>query len=54
MVCGIVVRKSLLNKSQFTGEEQTAMLADGSTIKVPVAQVYIATPYFVWKTLYMI
>ena len=46
---GIVVRKSLLNNSQFTGEEQTCMLADGSKLRVPVTQVYIDTPYFVGK-----
>lgn len=44
---GVVVRKSLIADCQFTGEEQTCMLADGSKIKVPLAHFYIDTPYFV-------
>ena len=33
----------------MTGEEQTCMLADGSRVKVPMAVIYVNTPYFVGK-----
>ena len=46
---GAVVRKCLIDADQLTGVEQTCMLADGSKIKVPIAEVSIDTPYFIGK-----
>ncbi|XP_048777367.2 uncharacterized protein LOC125681360 [Ostrea edulis] len=43
---GIVVRKGTVSEKSFiAGMEQTCILADGSTITVPVAEVCIDTPY---------
>ena len=47
---GVVVRKCLIDADQLTGVEQTCMLADGSKIKVPIAEVIIDTPYYIGKT----
>ena len=46
---GVVVRKCLIDVDQLTGVEQTCMLADGSKIKVPIAEVSMDTPYFIGK-----
>lgn len=46
---GVVVKKDLVDERTFTGEEQTCMLADGSRVKVPVAEFEVNTPYFVGK-----
>ena len=45
---GVVVRKELVSKNQFTGEEQDCVLADGSVVKVPLANVFIDSP-FCWR-----
>lgn len=43
---GIVVRKGIVSEKNFiVGKEQVCILADGSTVTVPVAEVYIDTPY---------
>ena len=44
---GVVVKKSLVNASKYTGKEQTCILADGSKIKVPFARLFVDTPYFI-------
>ena len=36
---GVVVKKCLIDADQLTGVQQTCMLADGSKIKVPIAEV---------------
>ncbi|MCG7875094.1 MAG: RNase H-like domain-containing protein [Candidatus Thiodiazotropha endolucinida] len=46
---GVVVRKGLLDESNLTGEDQICMLADGSRIKVPMAEFHVDTPYYVGK-----
>lgn len=43
---GVVIRKSLVNSSIISSEYQTCVLADGSSVQVPVAKVTIDTPYF--------
>ena len=43
---GVVVKKSLVTASQYTGKEQTCILADGSKISVPLARLFVDTPYF--------
>ena len=47
---GVVVGKCLIDADQVIGVEQTCMLADGSKIKYPMAEVSIETPYFTPKT----
>ena len=43
---GIVVRKSMVSEDRIIRNNiQTFILADGSTIKVPVATVFVDTPY---------
>ena len=42
-----VVRKSLVTRDQLTGEMQVCMLADGSKVQVPVAEIDIVSAYFV-------
>ena len=44
---GVVVKKSLANASQYTGKEQTCILADGTKIKEPLARLFVDTPYFI-------
>ena len=46
---GVVVRKCLINADQLNGVEQACMLADGSKIKVPIAEVSIDIRYFIGK-----
>jgi hypothetical protein len=42
---GIVVTKGIVSGKNFiAGKEQVCILADGSTVTVPVAEVYIDTP----------
>jgi len=43
---GVIVKKGFVNKQLFTGGVQRCGLADGTQIDVPVAEVYIDTPYF--------
>ncbi|KAK6166422.1 hypothetical protein SNE40_023117 [Patella caerulea] len=47
---GIVVRREFVPTGQYTGREQTCLLADGTRIKVPVACVFIDSPYFRCQT----
>lgn len=47
---GIVVKQELVRDEQMTNEEQDCMLADGSIVKVDVAEVEIDTPYYVGET----
>ena len=42
---GIVVRQSKIDQSNLTGSFETCILADGSSIQVPVAVISIDTPY---------
>ena len=42
---GIVVRRSKISDDNLTGKSQTCLLADGSTIDVPIAKIHIDTPY---------
>ena len=43
---GIVVRKSMVSEDRIIRNKiQTCILADGSTIRVPVATVFVDTPY---------
>lgn len=43
---GIVVRKTKVSDQNFiNGKQQVCVLADGSKITVPVAEVFIDTPY---------
>ncbi|CAN7941805.1 unnamed protein product, partial [Ixodes hexagonus] len=42
----LVVRRSLVPEEAFTGTTATLMLVDGSSVKVPEAEVDIASPYF--------
>ncbi|XP_062590636.1 uncharacterized protein LOC134252230 [Saccostrea cucullata] len=41
----IVVRKSLVKEENFTGRQETCVLADNTRIVVPVAKVVIDSPY---------
>ena len=47
---GVVVRKDLVNPEQFIGNSQTCMLIDGTILKVPLAKIYVHTPYFSGET----
>ncbi|XP_062588592.1 uncharacterized protein LOC134250255 [Saccostrea cucullata] len=44
---GVIVRRSLVNDDQLTGDHQVCVLADGSKIETPIAKVNVDTPYFV-------
>ncbi|XP_033756184.1 uncharacterized protein LOC117338928 [Pecten maximus] len=44
---GVVIKRSLVGEEQMTGETQTCKLADGSKLEVPIATVFINTPYYV-------
>lgn len=46
---GVVVRESLVKKSQLTGEHKTCVLIDGTVRRFPVAEIEVDTPYFVGK-----
>ena len=43
---GAVVRHGLVKANQMTGQLQRCTLADGSIIEVPVANIYVDTPYY--------
>jgi transposase InsO family protein len=43
----VVVRRSLVSPSEFTGELKTCVLIDGTVRRVPIAVINIDTPYFV-------
>ena len=43
----IVVRKSLLDPSNMTGKTDTCVLADGTKRCVPIAKIFVDTPYVV-------
>ena len=43
---GVVVRKSLIPMECFSGDTQLIRLADGSVLRVPIAEVEIDTPFF--------
>ena len=43
----IVVRKSLLDQSKLTGKTDTCVLADGTKRCVPIAKIFVDTPYVV-------
>ncbi|XP_060553668.1 uncharacterized protein LOC132714768 [Ruditapes philippinarum] len=43
---GVVVRRSCIQKNQITDRKQVCVLADGTKIEVPIACIYIDTPYF--------
>ena len=44
---GAVVRASLIYPEQLIGDEQTCMLADGTKVTVPIAEIRIESPYFI-------
>lgn len=44
---GVIIRRSLVNDDQLTGDHQVCVLADDSRIKTPIAKVNINTLYFV-------
>lgn len=46
---GIVVRSNLVDKSQYLGFSKTCKLADGTDITVPVAEVFICSPFYTGK-----
>ena len=43
----MVVRRCLVEEKCYTGEFQSCLLADGSQVRVPLARVYVDTPFFV-------
>ena len=43
---GVVIRRDLVEEDQLTGEQRGCVLIDGTVRKVPVARVYIDTPYY--------
>ena len=44
---GIVICKSIVNNDQMTEESQLCVLIDGTVRRVPVAKIYVNTPYYV-------
>ncbi len=44
---GVVVRAELVNPNQYTGTNRLCLMVDGTVRKVPLANVYIDSPYFV-------
>ena len=46
---GVIVRKGLVDRKSFTGEVQKCVLADGTQIEVPVADVQVNTPFYTGK-----
>jgi len=42
---GVVVKKDLVTKDQYIGEYNHMVLIDGTVRKVPVARIYVDTPY---------
>jgi len=47
---GVIVKRSLVRDNQLNGSEQSCMLADGSIVKMPLADIEVNTPYFIGKT----
>ena len=47
---GVVIKKSLVKESQFTGKVKTVLLIDRTVRRFPIAEIEIDTPYFVGKT----
>ena len=43
---GVVVRRSLIPMDKYLGQMQECLLADGTKVKVPVAEVKVDSPYF--------
>ena len=46
---GVVVKKGLVPEECFSGQTQMIQLADGSVMRVPLAEVEIDTPYYTGK-----
>ena len=46
---GVVVRRSLVNDSQLTGNSRDCTLADGSVVAALLAKVYVDTPFYSGK-----
>ena len=44
---GVVIRRDLVTEEQLTGSKRVCILADGSKVEVPIAQVSIDTPYYI-------
>ena len=42
---GVVVKKDLVGEDQFTGDFNVMLLIDNTARKVPIAKVYVDTPY---------
>lgn len=42
---GVVVRKNLVSEDQFTGDFNVMLLIDNTARKVPIARIYVDTPY---------
>ena len=42
---GIVAKKDLVAEDQFTGDFKVMVLIDNTTRKVPIARIYVDTPY---------
>ncbi|KAK8771512.1 hypothetical protein V5799_025244 [Amblyomma americanum] len=47
----IVVRQALVPEAAYTGKRATLLLADGSTIEAPEAEVIVTSPYFTGKAI---
>ena len=43
---GVVVRQSLVPNDQLTGEHRSCVMLDGTVRNVPVAKIYVNTPFF--------
>ena len=46
---GAIVKRGLVSDEQLNGNEQSCMLADGSIVKMPLAEIEVDTPYLVGK-----
>ena len=42
---GIVIKKNLVSKNQFTGDFNVMLLIDNTARKVPIARITVDTPY---------
>ena len=42
---GVVVKKDLVGEDQFTGDFNVMLLIDNTARKVPIARIYVDTPY---------
>ncbi|KAH7959316.1 hypothetical protein HPB49_010241 [Dermacentor silvarum] len=42
----VLVRRSLMDDAEFTGEQTLVVLADGTTRGLPEARVFVSTPYY--------